>query len=393
MAFVRMLAKMLKDKEIGELVVPIVPDEARTFGMEALFRQVGIYSHVGQLYEPVDMDVLLYYKEAKEGQILEEGITEAGSISSFIAAGSAYATHGINTIPFFIYYSMFGMQRVGDLVWAAADTRTRGFLLGGTAGRTTLAGEGLQHQDGHSHLLALAVPNLISYDPAFAFEIAVIVEDGIRRMYVNSERVFYYITVMNEQYEMLPMPAGAREGILKGMYKLRSSDKKKSKGRAQLFGSGAILLEVLKAQEILESQYDVSADVWSVTSYQELYRDAHAAERWNRLHPGAKARVPYVTEMLKDTDGVLVAASDYVKALPDAIDRWMPRRLVSLGTDGFGRSEGRSALRNHFEVDAKHIVQATLEALMTDGKLKPAEVQKAIKDLGINPEKPNPATA
>ena len=298
MAFVRMLAKMLKDKEIGELVVPIVPDEARTFGMEALFRQVGIYSHVGQLYEPVDMDMLLYYKEAKEGQILEEGITEAGSISSFIAAGSAYATHGINTIPFFIYYSMFGMQRVGDLVWAAADTRTRGFLLGGTAGRTTLAGEGLQHQDGHSHLLALAVPNLISYDPAFAFEIAVIIEDGIRRMYKDGESIFYYITVMNEQYEMPPMPEGAREGILKGMYRLRASEKKKAKARAQLLGSGAILNEVLKAQQILEEQYDVAADVWSVTSYQELYRDGHAAERWNRLHPGETPRVPYVTQCL-----------------------------------------------------------------------------------------------
>jgi pyruvate dehydrogenase E1 component len=393
MAFVRMLAKLLKDKEVGELIVPIVPDEARTFGMEAMFRQVGIYSHVGQLYQPVDMDVLLYYKEAKDGQILEEGITEAGSISSFMAAGNAYAVHGVNTIPFFIYYSMFGMQRVGDFVWAAADTRARGFLVGGTAGRTTLAGEGLQHQDGHSHLFSLAVPNLISYDPAFGFEIAVIVEDGIRRMYVNGESVFYYITVMNEQYEMLPMPKDARAGILKGMYRLRPSEKKKAKARAQLFGSGAILLEVLKAQEILETQYDVSADVWSVTSYQELYRDAHAAERWNRLHPGATPRVPYVSEMLKDTDGVLVAASDYVKALPDAIDRWMPRRLVSLGTDGFGRSEGRAALRDHFEVDAKHIVQATLNALAADGKLKPADVQKAIKDLGINPEKPNPATA
>src|SRR6187401_1646722 len=277
MAFVGMLRRMLGDKEIGELIVPIVPDEARTFGMEGLFRQVGIYSHVGQLYEPVDMDTLLYYKEAKEGQILEEGITEAGSISSFIAAGSAYATHGINTIPFFIYYSMFGMQRVGDLVWAAADTRTRGFLLGGTAGRTTLSGEGLQHQDGHSHLLSLAVPNLISYDPAYAFEIAVIIEDGIRRMYKNGESVFYYITVMNEQYEMLPMPEGSREGILKGLYKLRASTKKKAKGRAQLIGSGAILNEVLKAQAMLEKDYDVAADVWSAPSFQELYRDGHAA--------------------------------------------------------------------------------------------------------------------
>jgi pyruvate dehydrogenase E1 component len=391
MAFVRMLAKMLKDKEIGELVVPIVPDEARTFGMEALFRQVGIYSHVGQLYEPVDMDVLLYYKEAKEGQILEEGITEAGSISSFIAAGSAYATHGINTIPFFIYYSMFGMQRVGDLVWAAADTRTRGFLLGGTAGRTTLAGEGLQHQDGHSHLLSLAVPNLVSYDPAYAFEIAVIIEDGIRRMYKDGESIFYYITVMNEQYAMPPMPADAREGILKGMYRLRASSKQNAKGRAQLLGSGAILNEVVKAQTILEEKYQVAADVWSVTSYQELYRDGHAAERWNRLHPGATPRVPYVTQCLGKTDGVIVAASDYVKALPDAIDRWMPRRVTSLGTDGFGRSEGRSSLRDFFEVDAKHIVLAVLNDLAMDGKIDVAVALQAIKDLGINTEKPNPA--
>jgi len=394
MVFVRMLAKLLRDPEIGQLVVPIVPDEARTFGMEALFRQVGIYSRVGQLYEPVDRDTLLYYKEAKEGQILEEGINEAGSLSSFIAAGSAYATHGINTIPFFIYYSMFGMQRVGDLVWAAADTRTRGFLLGGTAGRTTLAGEGLQHQDGHSHLLAMAVPNLISFDPTFAFEIAVIVEDGIHRMYRDGESIFYYITVMNEPYEMLGMPDGAREGILKGMYKLRASTrKKKAKGKAQLLGSGAILHEVLKAQTILDEQYDVAADVWSVTSYTELYRDGHAAERWNRLHPSEPARVPYVTQCLGSSEGVIVAASDYVKVMPDSIDRWMPRRITSLGTDGFGRSEGRAALRDFFEVDAKSIVLATLVDLVRDGALDASVAQKAIADLGINPDKPNPARA
>jgi pyruvate dehydrogenase E1 component len=339
------------------------------------------------------MDTLLYYKEAKEGQILEEGITEAGSLASFIAAGSAYATHGINTIPFFIYYSMFGMQRVGDLVWAAADTRTRGFLLGGTAGRTTLAGEGLQHQDGHSHLLALAVPNLISYDPTFAFEIAVIIEDGIRRMYRDGESVFYYITVMNEQYEMLAMPEGAREGVLKGMYQLRpSARKKKAKGRAQLLGSGAILHEVLKAQTILDEKYDVAADVWSVPSYTELYRDGHAVERWNRLHPGQPPRVPYVTQCLGKSEGVIVAASDYVKAMPDAIDRWVPRRMTSLGTDGFGRSEGRAALRDFFEVDAKFIVLATLVDLAGDGVIETSVAQKAIADLGINPDKPNPAT-
>jgi pyruvate dehydrogenase E1 component len=391
MAFVRMLAKLLRDKEIGQLVVPIVPDEARTFGMEALFRQVGIYSHVGQLYEPVDMDVLLYYKEETDGQILEEGITEAGSLSSFIAAGSAYATHGVNTIPFFIYYSMFGMQRVGDLVWAAADTRSRGFLLGGTAGRTTLAGEGLQHQDGHSHLLALAVPNLISYDPAYAYEIAVIIEDGIRRMYKNGESVFYYLTVMNENYEMPSMPEGARDGILRGLYRFKASDKKKAKLRAQLLGSGAILNEVVKAAQILEEKYDVAADVWSVTSYTELYRDGHAAERWNRLHPAETPREPWVSQCLGKAEGVIVAASDYVKAMPDAIDRWMPRRATTLGTDGFGRSEGRTSLRDFFEVDAKFIVAATLSDLARDGKIEVAVVQKAIKDLGINTEKPNPA--
>jgi pyruvate dehydrogenase E1 component len=392
-----MLRRLLADKEIGELIVPIVPDEARTFGMEGLFRQVGIYSHVGQLYEPVDRDTLLYYKEATQGQILEEGMTEAGSISSFIAAGSAYATHGINTIPFFIYYSMFGMQRVGDLVWAAADTRTRGFLLGGTAGRTTLAGEGLQHQDGHSHLLALAVPNLISYDPTFGFEIAVIIEDGIRRMYRDGESVFYYITVMNEQYEMLAMPEGAREGILKGLYLLKPAREvdaaKKRKHRAQLLGSGAILNEVIKAQQILAEQYDVAADVWSVPSYQELYRDGHAAERWNRMHPAETPRVPYVTQCLQKTEGVIVSASDYVKLLADGIDRWMPRPLTSLGTDGFGRSEGRSSLRDFFEVDAKHIVAATLGALAREGTLDGKDVAKAMIDLGINPEKPNPATS
>ena len=395
MAFVKMLAKLLRNEQIGKLIVPIVPDEARTFGMEALFRQVGIYSHVGQLYEPVDRDTLLYYKEATSGQILEEGITEAGSISSFVAAGTAYATHGINTIPFFIYYSMFGMQRVGDFVWAAADSRTRGFLVGGTAGCTTLAGEGLQHCDGHSHLFSLAVPNLISYDPAFAFEIAVIVEEGIRRMYLEEESVFYYLTVMNEQYEMLPMPEGARDGILKGMYKLRPSSATPggAKVQAQLLGSGAILIEVLRAQTMLQEKYGVASDVWSVTSYQELYRDGHAAERWNRLHPVDAPRVPYVTQCLGESQGAIVAASDYVKALPDAIDRWLPRRLTSLGTDGFGRSEDRASLRNHFEVDARFVVLATLSALARDGEIEPAIVQQAITDLEIDTEKANPATA
>src|SRR6186713_142942 len=298
MAFVRMLAKMLKDKEIGELVVPIVPDEARTFGMEALFRQVGIYSHVGQLYEPVDIDTLLYYKEAQNGQILEEGINEAGSMSSLIAAGSAYATHGINTIPFFIYYSMFGFQRIGDLIWAAADMRVKGFLLGGTAGRTTLAGEGLQHQDGHSHVLAMTVPTCKAYDPAYAYELAVIVEDGLKRMYRDREDCFYYLTVMNEQYAMPPMPEGSKDGILRGLYKMKPAEAKGAKLQAQLLGSGAIMGEVVKAQQILGEKYGVAADVWSVTSYNELYRDGLNAERWNMLHPGEAQKVPYVTEQL-----------------------------------------------------------------------------------------------
>jgi pyruvate dehydrogenase E1 component len=393
MAFVAMLRKMLKDPEIGKLIVPIVPDEARTFGMESLFRTVGIYASGGQKYEPVDMNTLLLYKEAKDGQILEEGITEAGSMASFIAAGSAYATHGINTIPFFIYYSMFGFQRIGDFIWAAADMRTRGFLLGGTSGRTTLSGEGLQHQDGNSHVLALPVPNLKAYDPAFAYEIAVIIQDGIRRMYKDGENWFYYITVMNEPYAMPPMPSGVREGILKGMYKYRASANKKAKLKAQLFGSGAILNEVLRAQEILEQKYSVAADVWSVTSYKELYVDAIGTERWNRLNPGEKPRVPYVTRCLADAPGVLVAASDYLKTLPNMISKWMPRRLAALGTDGFGRSEGRVSLRDFFEVDAKFITLATLHELSADGKIDAKVVDKAIEDLGIVKSKPNPVTS
>jgi pyruvate dehydrogenase E1 component len=393
MAFVAMLRKMLKDAEIGKLIVPIVPDEARTFGMESLFRTVGIYASGGQKYDPVDMNTLLLYREAKDGQILEEGITEAGSMASFIAAGSAYATHGINTIPFFIYYSMFGFQRIGDFIWAAADMRTRGFLLGGTAGRTTLSGEGLQHQDGNSHVLALPVPNLKAYDPAFAYEIAVIIQDGIRRMYKDGENWFYYITVMNEQYAMPPMPTGVREGILKGMYKYRASVNKKAKLKAQLFGSGAILNEALRAQEILEQKYSVAADVWSVTSYKELYVDAIGTERWNRLNPGEKPRVPYVSRCLADSQGVLVAASDYLKTLPNMIAKWMPRRLAALGTDGFGRSEGRTTLRDFFEVDAKFIVLATLHELSADGKIDAKVVDKAIEDLGIVKSKPNPVVA
>jgi pyruvate dehydrogenase E1 component len=387
MVFVRILAKLLRDPELGRLIVPIVPDEARTFGMEALFRQVGIYSRLGQLYEPVDRDTLLYYKEAKAGQILEEGITEAGSMCSFIAAGTAYATHGVNTIPFFIYYSMFGYQRVGDLVWAAADSRAKGFMVGGTAGRTTLAGEGLQHQDGNSQLAAYLIPNLVAYDPAFAYEIAVIIQDGIRRMHHEGEDIFYYLTVMNENYSMPTMPEGVRDGILKGMYRFKPSEMKKASARAQLLGSGAILNEALKAQQMLEERYGVAADVWSVTSYQQLYRDGHAVERWNTLHPGEPGRIPYVTQCLGDSPGVVVAASDYVKALPDSIGRWMPAPLISLGTDGFGRSEARAELRRFFEVDAAAIVVAALSALAGKKKLDAGVARKAMEELGVDPEK------
>jgi pyruvate dehydrogenase E1 component len=309
---------------------------------------------------------------------------------SFIAAGTAYALHGVNTIPFFIYYSMFGFQRIGDLIWAAGDSRARGFLLGGTAGRTTLAGEGLQHQDGNSHVYSLCVPNCVSYDPAFAYELAVIIQDGIRRMYKEQESIFYYITVMNEPYAMPPMPEGAPEGIIKGMYRFSRARNDKAKHRAQLLGSGAILNEVIAAQTLLEA-YDVAADVWSVTSYQELYRDGHACERWNMLHPGEPPKVPYVTQCLKDAPGVIVAASDYLKVLPDSIDRWMPRRVRSLGTDGFGRSEDRENLRRFFEVDATFVALGTLAELARDGQIDASVVAQAVKDFGVDPEKPNPA--
>lgn len=392
MAFVSILRKLLQDPQYGKRIVPIVPDEARTFGMEGLFRQIGIYSSTGQRYEPVDSDAVLYYKEAVDGQILEEGITEAGSFASFIAAGTAYATHGITMIPFFIFYSMFGMQRIGDLVWAAGDMRTKGFLIGGTAGRTTLAGEGLQHQDGNSHLLASIVPNLKSYDPAYAFELAVIIQDGIERMYEKQEDIFYYLTVGNENYPMPPMPPanGVREGILKGMYLLRPAERADLPLRAQLLGSGAILNETLKAQEFLEQEYSVAADVWSVTSYNELRRDGLDAERYNMLHPAADQKTPYVTECLRDRPGMVVAASDYVKALPDGIAKWVPNGLTSLGTDGFGRSESRESLRDFFEVDARFIVLATLNALARNNELSPEIVKKAMKDLEISPNKRNP---
>ncbi|MCU0961428.1 MAG: pyruvate dehydrogenase (acetyl-transferring), homodimeric type [Pirellulaceae bacterium] len=394
MAFVRVLTKLLKDKHIGRHIVPIVPDEARTFGMEALFRQCGIYSHVGQLYEPVDADQLMYYKEARDGQILEEGITEAGSMSSFIASGTAYANQGVYTIPFYIYYSMFGFQRVGDLMWAAADLRCRGFLIGGTAGRTTLNGEGLQHQDGHSHLLALPIPTLQTYDPAFAYEIAVIVREGLRRMYVNKEDVFYYLTVGNENYVQPPMPSGVEAGILQGMYLFRAGDRDAATlaGDAppRLLGSGSILNQVLEAQQILLQQYGVAADVYSVTSYKQLYRDAVDAERDHMLHPHAEPRTPYVHQCLPRDGRVIVAASDYMKALPALLGRWLGDEFVALGTDGLGRSETRPALRDFFEVDAKHVVLATLGAMAQRGQVPRDLPARAIDQLQINPQKPNP---
>jgi pyruvate dehydrogenase E1 component len=390
MAFVAVLRKLLQDKQIGKYIVPIIPDEARTFGMDPLFRQFGIYSSVGQLYEPVDKDVVSYYKEAKNGQILEEGITEAGSMSSFIAAGSAYSTHGINTIPFFVYYSMFGMQRIGDLVWLAGDMRVRGFMVGGTAGRTTLNGEGLQHEDGHSHLLAYPVPNMMAYDPAFAYEIAVIVREGIRRMYVEQEDIFYYMTVENEQYPMPAMPKGCEEGILKGLYKFNQSTKKRAKLKTQLFGSGAIMYKVLEAQKLLEEQFNVAADVWSITSFKNLHRDALDTERWNRMHPGEEKKQSYIETCLDGVQGPFVIASDYVKALPESIARWFPEAPVALGTDGFGRSESREALRDFFEVDARFIALGALSGLADAGQIEYKVVQKAMRDLDIDSEKPNP---
>jgi len=390
MAFVRMLAKLLKDEHIGKLIVPIVPDEARTFGMEALFRQVGIYSSVGQLYEPVDKDSLLYYKEAKDGQILEEGITEAGSMSSFIAAGTAYATHGINTIPFFIYYSMFGFQRIGDLIWAAADMRTKGFLIGGTAGRTTLAGEGLQHQDGHSHVLAYPVPTLLAYDPAYAYELAVIILDGIKRMYTDREDIFYYITVMNENYPQPSMPEGVKEGILKGIYKFAQTEKKKNKLKAQIWGSGAILNEALKARQILEEKYNVACNVWSVTSYKNLHLDALQTERHNRLNLDKEPKESYIQSVMKNEDGVIIAASDYLQILPDSLSGHLNRKIYSLGTFGFGRSEDRQSLRDFFEVDYRHIALTVLFALVQNGELKKEAALKAQKELDIQPNKKNP---
>lgn len=395
MVFVRVLSKLLRDKTIGDLIVPIVPDESRTFGMESLFRQVGIYAPEGQLYEPVDKSQLMYYKEAKDGQFMQEGISEAGSMSTFIAAGTAYANYGVNSIPFFTYYSMFGFQRIGDLVWAAGDSRCRGFLIGGTSGRTSLNGEGLQHQDGHSHVLASTFPTMRAYDPAFAFEIAVIIRYGLYHMYELQEDVFYYLTVHNDNYIQLPMPEGDREkikdGIIKGLYKFQPSQKKDAKMHVHLFGSGAIMNSVLDAQRILEERYDISADVWSVTSYTELRRDALLTERWNLLHPGEAPRKSHLEQCFEDEKpGVFVASSDYMKIMPDGIRQWIPGRFIALGTDGFGRSETRENLRDHFEVDGRYVTLAALTALAQDGHLNMDDVEEGLNDLQINPEKPNP---
>jgi pyruvate dehydrogenase E1 component len=391
MALVRLLGILLKDKNIGKHVVPIVPDEARTFGMEGLFRQIGIYSSVGQLYTPQDADQLLYYREDKKGQILEEGIDEAGSLCSWIAAATAYSNHGIAMVPFYIYYSMFGFQRVGDFMWAAADMRSRGFLVGGTAGRTTLAGEGLQHQDGHSQLVMTAIPNCVAYDPCFAYELAVIVHDGLRRMFAEQENVFYYLTVMNENYRQPALPPGVEQGIIRGMYLLSIGGR--GRVRATLMGSGTILREVMGAAEILERDYGIPADVYSVTSFSELRRDALDVERWNRLHPGESPRVPYVQGLLKDREGPFVAATDYVKGVPDQIRAWVPGPYVALGTDGFGRSDSRAALRRHFEVDRQCIAVAALKALADEGKVDVATVALAMKTFEIDPDKPNPVGA
>ena len=394
MAFVRILTALTRDRNVGRFIVPIVPDEARTFGMEGLFRQLGIYSDKGQLYEPQDADQLMFYREARDGQILEEGINEAGAVSSWIAAATAYSSHGINMIPFYIFYSMFGFQRIGDLAWAAGDMQARGFLVGGTAGRTTLAGEGLQHDDGHSHIVASTIPNCVSYDPTYAYELAVIVHHGLKRMFSEQESVFYYLTVMNENYPQPEMPAGCEDGILRGMYLLREgAAPKKAKDRrprVQLMGSGTILREVIAAAELLDADFEVDADVWSATSFTELRRDGMAVERWNRLHPTEKPRRSYVEKCLETHDGPAVAASDYMRLFAEQIRPWVNRRFVTLGADGFGRSDMRSRLRRFFEVDRFHVAITALKALADEGEIGSQVVAGAIDRYGIDPELPDP---
>jgi pyruvate dehydrogenase E1 component len=389
MAFVRLMRSLLRDEKIGRRIVPIIPDEARTFGMDSMFREFGIYSSLGQVYEPVDAGMLLSYHESKEGQILEEGITEAGSVASFTAAGTSYATHGEPMIPFYLFYSMFGFQRTGDLFWAFSDARGRGFALGATAGRTTLNGEGLQHEDGHSHVLASVIPNVMAYDPAFAFEVAFIVKDGLRRMYEEGKDVFYYLTLYNENISHPPMPDEVEEGMLKGLYLFRPAPAR-LKHQVQLFGSGSIMQCVLKAQELLAEKFGVSADVWSATSYQQLRVEAIETDRWNRLHPESAARTPYVVQALQGVPGPIIAATDYVRTVPDFIRPWIAQRYVVLGTDGYGRSDTREALRRFFEVDPENIAIAALHALSQEGAIAAADVARAIRELGIDPEKPNP---
>jgi pyruvate dehydrogenase E1 component len=391
MAFVRILSTLLKDKKLGPQLVPIVADESRTFGMEGLFRQLGIYSSVGQLYHPQDADQLMWYREDKQGQILQEGINEAGAISSWIAAGTSYSTHGVPMVPFYIFYSMFGFQRVGDLAWAAADSRTRGFLIGATSGRTTLNGEGLQHEDGHSQVFASFIPNCVSYDPTYAYELAVIIQDGLRRMVHDQEDIYYYITVMNENYHHPDMPKGAEQGILRGMYLLHDGGTAKN-GRVQLLGSGAILREVEAAGELLAADFGIAADVWSVTSFNELRRDGIAAERWNRVHPEETPRQSYVAQSLSGRDGPAIASTDYIRTFADQIRPFIDRRYVTLGTDGFGRSDLRRKLREFFEVNRYYVAVAALKALADEGTIKPSVVSAAIKKYGLDPNKPNPVT-
>jgi pyruvate dehydrogenase E1 component len=395
MAFVQMLGTLLRDKGLGKFIVPIVPDESRTFGMEGMFRQLGIYSAVGQLYKPQDADQLMYYREDKAGQVLQEGINEAGAMSSWIAAATSYSTNNVPMIPFYIYYSMFGLQRVGDLAWAAGDMRCRGFLLGGTAGRTTLNGEGLQHEDGHSHVLASTIPNCISYDPTFAYEVVVIVRDGIRRMFQDQEDVYYYITLMNENYQHPAMPAGAEEGIVKGLYLLqegRKTDKKNAAPRVQLMGSGTILREVIAAADLLRDDWKVDADIWSATSFNELRRDGMSADRWNLLHPTKTARKSYIESALEGHAGPVIAATDYMRSYAEQVRRHIPRRFEVLGTDGFGRSDYRAKLRQFFEVNRYYVVVAALKTLADEGTLKADVVAKAIAKYGLDTERPDPWT-
>ena len=390
MAFVRILSTLVRDKQLGKYIVPIVPDEARTFGMEGMFRQLGIYASQGQLYEPMDSDQVMYYKESKDGQSLEEGINEAGSFSSWIAAATSYSVSGVQMIPFYIFYSMFGFQRIGDLAWAAGDSRARGFLLGATAGRTTLNGEGLQHEDGHSHLMSATIPNCLSYDPTFAYELAVIIQEGMRRMVQNQEDVYYYITLMNENYTHPDMPKGAEAGILKGIYNFSKS---KAKGeKVQLMGSGVILREVIAAADMLEKDWGLSADVWSVTSFNELRRDGLDAERWNMLNPEKPQRLSYVAEVMKGAQGPTIASTDYMKSFAEQISAFVPGKFVALGTDGYGRSDSREALRSFFEVDRYYVVVAALKALADEGKLPASKVSEAIKKYKLDANKPNPTT-